>query len=655
MRPARHSGARSAFILVLTLVAATIPTAARAQEELLQELQTISAVRLEGNHALGDGTLRRVMKTRQPSMFPWSERPLLRGDFLRSDVAALRELYRHYGFLDAEVDYRIGSKRDAEEVEITFLIAEGGRSRIGAVELAGVSAIQERDIRKKLWARPGRPFDPAYLQLDTLGISILYQERGFRPHVIGHFARDSLDVTVRYEVDEGERYRVGAVYVIRPEQRYRVNERLVRRELVIEEGDYYSLTKMRRSQERLYESGLFSQVQIGALPDSSHTSVEYEVMVRERPPRWIDASIGSGTEERYLLTGQWGHRNILGRGLSGAIGTDLSADRFGRFQRWRTQLSVLEPWLFGTRTRAQATPYYELADNRENPAYILHQQNVGFDFQLRREITSRFRVLLTQKNVIVDQEVDLTKAARDTLTPAEQDSVLADFAPHYRTNRLELALERDFRDSPFLPTRGSAQTLVGQIAGFRGSSSFTKLEFFSAWYTPLRNGMVLASRVRAGVTDPFGEGEPAAAAADPEVARVPLEDRFKTGGVNSIRGFDENRIPPDGGLAVLQGNLELRIPSRWKVPFLGPLGLETYLDAGNVWPRPRYIKWDQFRPRIGREPLGNLDVRYSIGFGPRVDLPIGPLRLDVTWTFSPAYGQPDYGKAVYQFAIGPSF
>jgi outer membrane protein assembly factor BamA len=167
--------------------------------------------------------------------------------------------------------------------------------------------------------------------------------------------------------------------------------------------------------------------------------------------------------------------------------------------------------------------------------------------------------------------------------------------------------------------------------------------------------MVLASRVRVGTMSPFGDVDIAAEAADPQVARVPREDRFKTGGVNSIRGFDENRIPPDGGLAVLQGNLELRIPTRWKVPFLGPLGLEAFVDAGNVWPRASYIKWDQFRPAVGRDSLDAFDVRYAVGFGPRIDLPIGPLRLDVAWTPRPAYGGPAYGRYEVQFAIGPSF
>ena len=542
---------------------------------------------------------------------------------------------------------------------MTFLIREGGRARVREVQLTGVSSVPDQDIRKRLWARPSRPFDPAYLQLDTLAISLLYQERGYRPHVVGRSVRDSLDVTVRYDVDEGARYRVGEVFIIRPDQRYQVDESLIRRELVVEEGDYYNLTRIRRSQERLYESGLFSQVAIEALPDSSQTRIDFQVMVRERKPRWLDAAIGSGSTERYVVSGQWGHRNLLGRGLSGALSTELSADEKWRFKRWRAQAALLEPWLFNTRTRAQLTPYYELVDDRANPAEyeVLHQQFVGVDLQFRRELTSHFRVLLTQKNVVVNQEVEFTQMRMDTATAAELEEAESQFADEYSTHRLELALERDYRDNLFLPSRGSVQTLIGQIAGFRGTSTFGKMEFFSNWYTPLANGMVLASRIRLGTLDPFGEATPPRAGAeDPEVAQVPLEDRFRTGGVNSIRGFNENAIPPQGGLTVIQGNLELRIPTRWRIPFLGPLGLEMFMDAGNVWTRAKYIKWENFRPGIGSDELGSSDVRYVAGVGPRIDLPIGPLRVDFTWPFRPSPGSPrPHGDPGIQFAIGPSF
>ena len=125
---------------------------------------------------------------------------------------------------------------------------------------------------------------------------------------------------------------------------------------------------------------------------------------------------------------------------------------------------------------------------------------------------------------------------------------------------------------------------------------------------------------------------------------------IRIGGVNSLRFYDENTIPAggSGGLAMLQGNLELRIPTSVRLPFLGPLGFETYLDVGNVWARREYIRWRHFTAS-GDESDPNL-VRWVVGFGPRVELPVGPLRLDVSWRVRPKSSDPRI-----QFAIGPSF
>jgi outer membrane protein assembly factor BamA len=196
--------------------------------------------------------------------------------------------------------------------------------------------------------------------------------------------------------------------------------------------------------------------------------------------------------------------------------------------------------------------------------------------------------------------------------------------------------------------------VAGEIAGgpLQGTSSFYKGVLVSAWYTPRANGWVLGTRIRTGVIRPFGEATffTPDTTLDDEVQRVPLTDRFRSGGVNSIRGYNESSIPTSGGLAMIEGSIELRIPLR------GPFGLEVYADAGNVWLRPSYIKIGQFRPEISNEPLDPGDVRYVVGIGPRLSLPVGPLRLDFTWGLRPGEGgPPTKGTPKMQFAIGPSF
>jgi len=626
---------------------------ARAQEDLLGEPLTIAELRFEGRQHVGAGELRSVMKTRGPSFWPWRDRPALRADFLRSDTLAIRERYLHHGYIDARVSVVATSTRDSNRVIVTFIIHEGVRSRVGGVELTGVHSRPEEELRSKLLMKPGQTFDPYALQLDTLKISELYQEHGFRPHVAAGAWRgeglDSLRWRVQYDIEEGPQFLVGDVFY-HPSSTQRVSERLARRELLFKRDDIYRRSRMLRSGERLYDTGLFGQVQISPIIDSTRSRLDFDLRVSERKPRWIDAGIGSGTSERFRATGEWGHRNLFGRGFQGALSTRIAFNGTGRFLLSRTELSLLEPWLLRTRTRAIVTPFYERSDDRANPEWLIEQESRGFRVELVRELSRFSRLTVSQNNVWARQDLTLFS---DTLGAAKLDSLERSVVSRFSTHSIALGALRDYRDNPINAARGSMQAITAELAGgpLQGTSSFRKGDIVSAWYTPIRGNWVLATRVRAGTIKPTGD-PPAfspEALVDAEVARVPPGDRFRTGGVNSVRGYGENSIPGDGGLALLQANAELRIP------LVGPFGIEVFFDAGNVWARPSYIKRRDFSPRWNDNPLSPNDVRYVFGIGPRINLPIGPLRLDVAWSLRPSPGETHPHQPKAQFAIGPSF
>jgi outer membrane protein assembly complex protein YaeT len=619
---------------------------ARAADEFLNELKTVGAVHLEGCRSVGQREIRSALKTRAGSRWPWGREPALRLDFVRADTAAIAALYHHHGFLDVEVNYLLASARRRDQVVVAYRIREGPRSRIARVVLVGVRNYPVEQLERKLWARRGKPFDPAFLQLDTLLISAAYQERGFRPHTRAGFTRDSTRVVVRYEVLEGPQYRFGESYIAGLE---RVRERLVRRELVLPVGEVYRSSRVRQSIERLYESGLFDRAQISPIPDSTSAQILFYVLVHERKPRWIDAGLGTGTTERFRVTTEWGHRNVDRRGLQAALSSRVAIDGQGRFLLFRSEGTLLSPWMLGTRTPTRATVYYEQKADRADPRWVNDQETRGFAFVLRRSLNRFTSVSLVQDNAFVAQK--LRYRAGVQLTPFEQDSLGSFFVEHYETHRLQLALDRDFRDSPVVPTQGSRQLASTEVAGgpFRGESSFLKHEAGSTWYTPLGRDIVLAARLRAGVIRPFGESRfSPPELVDDEVRRVPVEDRFRLGGVNSVRGYDENTIGPSGGLAMLLGNLELRLPL-W-----GPLHAELFADGGNVWARPAYVRGRHFLAKLSSQRLTASDVRYTAGAGLSFNLPVGPVRVDWAWGLrTPEGAAPIIAR--WQFAIGPSF
>jgi outer membrane protein insertion porin family len=655
LRPGR---ARSAQLAALALALVALPTPVEGADELLSELQSVAEVRLEGVRSVPRRELRAVMKTQGASFWPWMARSTLRMDFVRADTAAIASIYRHHGFLDATVGFTVASHRKRDQVAVAFHVAEGLRARVASVTLVGALTYPEEQLRRKLWARKGRPFSPAYLQLDTLAISAAYQEQGRRPHTVGHFTREGTRVHVVYEILEGPRYRFGEAYVAGLE---RTSERMVRRELVLPRGSYFRLSRLRQSLERLYESGLFDRVQISPIPDSTNSEILFYVLVHERKRRWLDGGLGSGTSERFRVTGEWGHRNLYRTGLQGALGARLALDADGRFLLARGEGTLLSPWILGTRIPARATLYYQNKDDRADPQWVLGQEARGLAFQLRRNLNRFTTLLLTQDNTYMEQDLDYNPGV--VLTAVQEDSLSQFFVEKYQTHRLQLALDRDFRNHPVTPSQGSRQLASAEVAGgpLAGGSSFEKYVGGSTWYTPVGANAVLAARLRGGVVRPFGNrffSPPEFV--DEQTRRVPLEDRFRLGGVNSVRGYNEDAIAPSGGLALLLGNVELRVPV-W-----GPLGAELFLDAGNVWARPEYVKWEHFVPAVSTDRLDPSEVRYTTGAGLRFNLPVGPLRLDWAWGLRspeaeparPGQPQPESPEAIvarWQFAIGPSF
>ena len=657
MRRRRISRALALAAASALLILSGAVTGVRAQNiDLPEDLRTVRDVRFIGMKALGKRALKAVnLRTRQPSILPWREKPTLRRDYLVADSSAIVSLYRHYGYLDARVRVLLEAGNDPRAARVVFTIREGPLSRVDSLGFSGLSAYNERDLRRALLAQPGRPFDPAFLPLDTARIYSLYQERGHLVHTMATARRDEATPTqirVFYAVDEGPEYRIGKVGYSAVGD---VRESLARRELLLKPGQVFRRTRLDASIERLYKTTLYRQVQVTPLPDSARRTIDFEMRVSERKRRWVDTGVGSGATDRIKLDAAWGNRNLDSRALQGVLDGKLAYDGSFKFHEGRTDATLTEPWLFGTRLTGQFGVFYQQLDDRTNPNFVLSSDARGVNFLVYKELSRIARLTLVEESSLVHQSYGLI----GTQVSVVADSLARAVLPRYRANTLRATLERDLRDNKVLPSRGSYQQLVTELAGgpLRGQSSYDKVFLSSTWYRPFNNGWKFAARLSGGVMAPNGD-EPSSfspeAGLDPQVARVPRESRFFVGGVNSIRGWGENSIPPGGGLAMGLANVELRIP------LAGPFGIETFLDAGNVWARPQYIRARDFiLPWQAPRGLDG-DVRYSYGVGARLVLPFGPLRVDLAWGDRPDFPRSTWKgdkrlPFAYQFAIGPSF
>jgi outer membrane protein insertion porin family len=210
------------------------------------------------------------------------------------------------------------------------------------------------------------------------------------------------------------------------------------------------------------------------------------------------------------------------------------------------------------------------------------------------------------------------------------------------------------------PRTGGFRDLGLVIAGgvLGGDNDFYMVNTTLQRYWSITPTRVFAVRVRLGYGDSYGQS--------PE---VPVENRFFTGGGNSVRGYDENSIGPRepvesvvdgntvvtptvvGGRVFMLTNVELRFSlpfvSRWH--FSGAV----FADGGNVWRDPESVSFSDFRIFQSEDDVVQEDYRYGVGLGIRYNTPLGPIRLDYGIPLTVEAGMSGSGR--FHFSLGQIF
>jgi outer membrane protein insertion porin family len=667
---ARSAG--GALLLAFALLAFR-PAPAIAQIQMEGEGETtVRRVEMIGNLAYKDGTLKSLIRTRAKSFFrPWRSAPL-RSDFLRYDRLVIRDFYRRHGFLSADVESIAIVHLDKSSDEVHFYIVEGPHARVEAIDFDGPTAADEEAIRSVIPLSAGGLFDYPAVEVSHGQIDSIYAERG---HVIAA-VRDSIeisgdDVRVRFAIDPGPSAILRRIEV---EGTQTTKPAFVSREVVIHHGDVLARSRLLRSQQRIYDSGLYSDVQFSTGDiDTVTRETDLIVTVRERRLGWIDAGVGYGSVDQARLTGQVGQRNLFRDGVR-----FLSTARLGIRARTKPQfpyvkffylgdrhgdISLTRDWLLGFRVQGtigvfadKVTPIR--ADSLKTTTTPL--RDVGASAGLRYALSrwSSAGLAYEVRRVNSDSASVLTQIG----TPLKR----------YTKNSLSASLERDTRLDLFDPKNGSLAQATAELVGgvLQGNSQYVKVTVSDTKYRPLRRRLTFAVRGRLGLLASRGQG-PSAGASDTvsSLDLIPEEDRFRTGGSTTVRGYQEDEIgtqvlfsPPDtagvvtrtivrrGGAYLIQANAEIR------ARLIGFLGAAAFLDGGGVWEHASDISWR--RIFSFSDGAGYKDMRWVVGLGVRITTPVGPVRLDYGWKLRLARSdQPDAvtGRGGFAFSLGQAY
>ncbi len=656
-------------VVTALLLAVSLPAAfSSAQKPLeFEKTREVRRVEIHGNKAFSSRKLRGFLRTRGGSFWkPWRHSPY-RSDFLRFDRVTLQSYYRRRGYLAAQVDsVRTDPVPGSDaEVDVRFFITEGPLSRLSAIFLEGEAPLPEPELRKVLKQKPGDPVDIARIELDRQAVEDHYANLGFAAvEVRDSLGVDSTRVNVVYRIQPGV---VALVRTVSVEGLRITRGRVVTREVTVRPGDILSRKKLVDSQQRIYDTGLYSDVvfERGEI-DSTTRLTDLHLSVRERKMAWVDAGLGYGTLDQLRLTSEWGHRNIGREGIrfivGGRMGIRLTPPDSGQSKsilgNRRVDASISEPWTLGTRTRATLGGYAEQVVQTQTGIkrfLVVPLRAYGAALSFRRDLNP-----VTHGTLSFEHRHVISDSASLPLAQGVQSK-------SYSTRRVGVSTERDTRLDPFDPKGGS--DLIGNtvVAGgvLKGSARFVKFGGTATTYRPIRRRLTLALRLQAGYVNPFGH-YPGRRDTLHELELIPFEDRFVTGGASSVRGYFENEIGSRivgvdstgndvrenrGGEVLLLGSVEARFPLVWI------LGGAVFMDAGNVWERPQDITLERLFTVSG-PGAGYSDMRYSVGAGIRFSTPVGPVRFDYGWKLrraKPEESDLSSTRGTFHFSLGQAF
>jgi len=592
----------------------------------------LGRVVINGNESFSDKDLKGLMKTKEPSFFTLIRKPRINREDIRRDIAGLQGFYRANGFLDARVKlWRIDLYENGAFADVIIQVDEGEATRVQRVDFHTEGVITSKQLAKGMQLKPGVPFNPSFINSDVYEIKRKYFEKGFLAvEVVDSISVVDRSVTIDYRIASGPVINVGSISV-RGNQR--TKDFIVRREVVLKEGEAFRLGYAIETQRNLFETGLFTEAEIITenLSLASRT-VDVVIRVRERKPAYFELGFGVGNIYGSRITGGWGNRNLLGRGRMLALRAEYSV---GLFESGRYDLSEIDPEVryyrydieFGQR-RAFGTKWiFGVNAFLEKDATVerLVVRSLGGAFVALRRLSRRTDLLIRPSYARIKREI------------TDLDTSSATFGDTLSTTLLvSSTISHDTRDFMMDPRRGGYRDLRLELAG---SVLGAENDFYTAGtalqkYWPWKRS-VIALRARVGYAKAYGASKDTG---------VPVENRYFTGGGNSVRGFRENSLGPKrlipsssggqaltnvGGEFLMVTNAELRFP----FPFLSPyrFSLAAFVDGGNVWENIEAVSWRNFRPLAPQDEVEQEDYWYSFGVGVRYNTPVGPIRADVGW------------------------
>jgi outer membrane protein insertion porin family len=586
------------------------------------EVTRIREIRITGNNAFPESTLRSLMELTTPGWLTW----YTKGDQysrtkLNADLEALRSFYLNRGYLEFDVEAtQVSISPDKEDIAIAITIREGQPYTVTAVQLEGDYLGKDDEFKALVRIRPGEPYRAG----DVAETVRQFVDR------FGTFGYAFARVTPSTDIDR-RTGRVAITLNANPDRRAyvrriniagnaRTRDEVIRREFRQLESSWYDGRRIKLSRDRVDRLGYFKDVSVETVEvTGAADQVDLLVTVSEKPTGNLLVGAGFSSADRLTLTASIKQDNVFGSG--NFLGIEVNTGRTGR-----------------TVVLSTANPYYTIDGiSRAIDVFYRTQRPLnifgGSDYQLVTPGASiRFGIPFSEfDTVFVGVGAERTEIRGGSNLPNSYFLYKEQFGATTSSLPLTVGWARDQRDSAIAPTSGRYQR-VNVDWGLAGDSRYARANLQVQQY------FQLGPRYSVGINGELGYGRGLAG------RPYPIFKNFFGGGLGTVRGFDQGSLGPvDVTGAYIGGNRRVNLNTELYLPVPGSgndrsLRWFGYVDAGNVWGEFESVTLDS--------------LRASAGVGISWISPIGPLKL--SWGV-PIRSKPADRIQRLQFQIGTAF
>lgn len=580
--------------------------------------------------------------------------------FVRKDIEhAASEMVTHLkrnGHLLAELLSVNAEVTEQNNALITIQIDEGILTYVRQILFRGSKSFSNIDLKDQIKIEPNKPIKIQEVEDSFEKIEAFYREKGYlefkiknRNATVIKYKPGQPYADLVYEVTEGPK-----IYVkdIKVNGLQKTKEYVVLRELDFKIGDLLTQNKVTTTVNRLERIGLFGKVNVRSLEQNTDIGRRTIIVdLEERKPGLFSSGIGVQSNGLFTLRGYVGalYNNLWGkaRGLSSRV--DLNYTQRVEYPENRISLSYYEPFLTESRLRGRVSlvrqeQFNNWADPDTQDNAVIRTSN-EIRFSTEKEFTKHFRFTYNVWGFTNLEFKDVDGVLDSAAFDLSQVQNIATTGPVF---------ELDYRNDPFVPTKGSYSRLEIEYsdpalgssrdnpevsgadptnplrpADLKNEINYIRTSFQTTVFTPLTKSKkwVWANSLRGGYLSNISSRSDSG---------VPQIRSFFLGGSSTLRGFAIGEfVPGQRELCIKQGFFGINDPdpqcslsdivvrddstfvllkSELRFPLAGNWGGLLFYDGGAVF--------------LGEFKLED-PWRDSVGFGISYDTPVGSFVIGV--------------------------